>query len=303
MNKTEIKEKEIEENGSKECFVIMPIGDKEGYSKGHFKRVYEDIFKPAIEKAGFRPYRADDSNASHLIQSDIIKKIIETPMAICDLSTRNPNVLFELGIRQAFDKPVVLVQEIGTERIFDISSINTYDYKKERIYHEVLKDQEKICNMIKDTFEKHGKGECVNSILRFIDIEPAKNINSNINSDQMMKVIFNELMGIKKDLNERMNFNVNHEKNYKRAEIRMVINKIYERFKVIKDYVTLNPDNEDVYIENLIKLNDDIANLESVFDLTKLPISYLDELDNIKNKIDEELEMMGVFDMPQNNIS
>lgn len=27
----------------KECFVIMPISDAEGYDKGHFTRVYYDI--------------------------------------------------------------------------------------------------------------------------------------------------------------------------------------------------------------------------------------------------------------------
>ncbi|MGN6898239.1 hypothetical protein ACTHT1_12455, partial [Neisseria sp. P0015.S002] len=78
---------------------------------------------PACEKSGFRACRADDVKATNLIQLDILKKLIEAPIAICDLSTRNPNVLFELGIRQAFDKPVVLIQEIGTPPIFDITGL------------------------------------------------------------------------------------------------------------------------------------------------------------------------------------
>ena len=28
-----------------DCFVIMPIGDCDGYNSGHFTRVYEDIIK------------------------------------------------------------------------------------------------------------------------------------------------------------------------------------------------------------------------------------------------------------------
>ena len=32
----------------KECFVIMPISDAEGYDKGHFTRVYEHLVKPAV---------------------------------------------------------------------------------------------------------------------------------------------------------------------------------------------------------------------------------------------------------------
>ena len=44
----------------KECFVIMPISDAEGYDKGHFTRVYYDIIKPAVESAGHKPIRADE---------------------------------------------------------------------------------------------------------------------------------------------------------------------------------------------------------------------------------------------------
>ena len=81
------------------CFVIMPISDCEGYESGHFLRVYEDIIKPAVERSGYTPQRADETKNSNLIQLDILKKLIDAPIAICDLSTRNPNVLFELGIR------------------------------------------------------------------------------------------------------------------------------------------------------------------------------------------------------------
>jgi len=35
---------------NKDCFIIMPISDIDGYDKGHFSRVYDDIIKPAVEK-------------------------------------------------------------------------------------------------------------------------------------------------------------------------------------------------------------------------------------------------------------
>jgi len=43
------------------CFVMMPIADVSNYEPGHFNRVYEYLIKPAIEAAGFDPYRADDT--------------------------------------------------------------------------------------------------------------------------------------------------------------------------------------------------------------------------------------------------
>lgn len=175
-----------------QCFVIMPISDPKEYESGHFGCVYEDIFSPAIEAAGFTPKRADDDKSSSMIQVSIIKDIIESPMAICDLSTRNPNVLFELGIRQAFDLPVVLVQEVDTPRIFDISTINTIDYRKTLRYREVLEDREKIKSAIIET-KDNTKG--VNSIIRLLGIESAKR-KEDIDENALLYTISNQFQSI-----------------------------------------------------------------------------------------------------------
>lgn len=79
------------------CFVVMPISDPDGYVKGHFRHVYQDIIQPACQQAGFKPFRADEVKQSNLIHLDILQRLLEAPMAVCDLSSRNPNVLFELG--------------------------------------------------------------------------------------------------------------------------------------------------------------------------------------------------------------
>lgn len=155
------------------CFVIMPISDCEGYEQGHFLRVYEDVIKPAVEKSGYIPQRADETKNSNLIQLDILKKLIDAPIAICDLSTRNPNVLFELGIRQAFDKPVVLIQEKGTPAIFDISPLRYIEYDKRLGYREVLKSQSELSEAIIVTKEAEGDSNNINSIVRLLSISPA----------------------------------------------------------------------------------------------------------------------------------
>ena len=82
----------------KKCFVIMPISDAEGYDKGHFTRVYEHLIKPAVIEAGFEPVRADDTSKANFIVMDILQQILACDMAICDLSSRNPNVFYELGV-------------------------------------------------------------------------------------------------------------------------------------------------------------------------------------------------------------
>ena len=113
---------------SKECFVIMPISDSGEYEKGHFDLIYNDIIKIACHNAGYTAIRADDVKQTNMIHKDILQRILDAPMAICDLSTNNPNVLFELGIRQAFDKPTVLIKDNKTkeEEIVSLNDIADY---------------------------------------------------------------------------------------------------------------------------------------------------------------------------------
>lgn len=153
---------------NKSCFVIMPIADCEGYEKGHFAHVYNDIIKPAIEKTEFMAIRADEVKETNLIHLDILKKLIDAPIAVCDLSTRNPNVLFELGIRQAFDKPVVLIQEKGTPKIFDIAPLRYLEYSKEMKYHEVLESQKKLQEAIEATMGVENEADNINSIVKLM---------------------------------------------------------------------------------------------------------------------------------------
>ena len=144
------------------CFVIMPISDHPDYDPGHFKRVYNHIFKPAIEQAGYIPIRADDETKSNNIVADIIKKIVESDMAICDISTRNANVLYELGIRHAYDKPVLLVKDEKTESIFDISGIRYTNYDSSLRIDRVDSDIQKI----RQSISSHTGDDIESSVMK-----------------------------------------------------------------------------------------------------------------------------------------
>ena len=145
------KETQTEQPEKKTCFVIMPFSDPEGYEPGHFRSIYKYTFEPAIRAAGYDPLRIDDNSVSNLIHGKMMNELISAPMVLCDLSTNNPNVLYELGIRHAFDKPVVLVQEMGQDRIFDIGAITSVEYHPTRLYEEVVEDQQKITEAILQT--------------------------------------------------------------------------------------------------------------------------------------------------------
>lgn len=166
----------MENDINKSCFVIMPISDCEGYEKGHFLHVYEDIIKPSVEMSGYNSIRADEVKETNLIHLDILKKLLDAPIAVCDLSTRNPNVLFELGIRQAFDKPVVLIQEKGTPKIFDITPLRYLEYSKDMKYHEVIDSQQRLKEAIEATQNAEGDVGNVNSIVKLLALNTSATI-------------------------------------------------------------------------------------------------------------------------------
>ncbi len=188
------------------CFVIMPISDPDGYEKGHFKKVYEDIFKVACNKAGFSAIRADDVKQTNLIHLDILEKLIASPIAICDLSDRNPNVLFELGLRQAFDKPTVLVQEEGTPKIFDISPLRLTNYRKELKYREVLEDQDFIAEALKATKEATDKGEGVNSLISLLSLTSPASLKDVTDNDaaKMLQIVISQMNDLKADFSKTL---------------------------------------------------------------------------------------------------
>ncbi|MEQ4986897.1 hypothetical protein ABN080_05395 [Proteus sp. fly-1089] len=212
---------EQQEIKKKTCFVIMPIADHPDYEKGHFKRVYEYLIKPACETAGYEPIRADDSKASHMIMFDILKKIVECDMAICDLSTKNANVFYELGLRQAFNKKTILITDGKEKTPFDILGFRHVTYSPNLRIDQTKIDIEEIKDMLLET-ESASQND-INSIVKLLEIEPAKIDYESLNNKE--SIFFNMLTGI----NHRLDLITDH-MYYKSDEVKFK-NSIINNFK------------------------------------------------------------------------
>ena len=115
------------------CFVIMPITTPETLlrdyqdNKSHFHHVLEHLFIPSIETAGYEPIRPI-AEGSEVIHARIIKYLETADLVLCDISSHNPNVFFELGIRVALNKPVAYVKDRNTRIPFDTNPNNHHEY-------------------------------------------------------------------------------------------------------------------------------------------------------------------------------
>ncbi|MBU2864682.1 hypothetical protein KO489_12560 [Reinekea forsetii] len=104
------------------CFVMMPFREPYG---GY----YDKIYKPAIEKAGLKPVRADDEIfGTGKIIDQIWTGINSAKVLIAELTTRNANVFYELGLAHALEKPVVLVSSNEEDVPFDLNHIRVIYY-------------------------------------------------------------------------------------------------------------------------------------------------------------------------------
>lgn len=184
---------EIKSNAQKRCFVIMPISDHADYENNHFTRVYEYLIKPACEKAGYKAFRADDDLKTDHITISILKQIVESDMAICDMSSRNPNVFYELGMRQAFNKRTVLIRDNTTTIPFDIQDLRTLEYDKNLRIDNIQTSIEEIAKTILETGEM--KSEEINSLVDLIGIKAAK-VRNDLEFTPEISILLKELRGI-----------------------------------------------------------------------------------------------------------
>lgn len=106
------------------CFVMMPFAQPLG---GYYDKIYE----PAIRKAGLTPIRADsDIFGTGKIMEQVWSGIHAAKVLVAELTDRNPNVFYELGLAHAVGKPVVLVSANEEDVPFDLKHIRVIYYDK-----------------------------------------------------------------------------------------------------------------------------------------------------------------------------
>jgi tetratricopeptide (TPR) repeat protein len=94
-----------------------------------FRNQWRLAIKPAIENASLSPRRADDEElGTNIIMRDVTSGIYIATVVVADVTGRNPNVMYELGLAHAAKKPVIILKEESEDVPFDVSHIRYLDY-------------------------------------------------------------------------------------------------------------------------------------------------------------------------------
>lgn len=103
------------------CFVLMPFGEIED-------RYYKDVYVPAIKEAGFEPVRADDLFSSGSVMEQVWDEIRKAKVLLAELTGKNANVFYELGLSHATRKPVIFVTGAMSDVPFDLRHLRVIAY-------------------------------------------------------------------------------------------------------------------------------------------------------------------------------
>lgn len=141
------------------CGIIMPIAAMGQYEQSHWERV-RVVLNEAIGDAGYTPRLVSESEDIGVIHARIVQNLYDDPIVVCDVSGKNANVMFELGLRLAFDKPTIVIKDEQTDYSFDTSPIEHIGYGVGLRFDEVRDFKKRLKAAIIGTVsrkEKDGK--------------------------------------------------------------------------------------------------------------------------------------------------
>ncbi|MEA5099182.1 MAG: tetratricopeptide repeat-containing protein [Bacteroidales bacterium] len=115
------------------CFVIMGFGKKKDPDTNRtidLDETYKKIILPAVHSCGYKCIRADEILDSGLIDRSMYALLYRAELVIADISTYNPNAIYELGVRHVL-KPfsTLIIKEDEGKIPFDINHNRTLNYK------------------------------------------------------------------------------------------------------------------------------------------------------------------------------
>ena len=145
----------------------MPFGDKTDIdgNKVDFDKIYEYMIKPPVEGAGLECIRCDEIGKPGSIHRQMIEHIFADAVAVVDISTLNPNVFYELGVRQALrSSTTILIRRKGTKVPFNIKGLKVIDYDSDDM-ESVAKTKLKIIEYIGEGLKAETSDSLVHDVL------------------------------------------------------------------------------------------------------------------------------------------
>lgn len=148
------------EENKKRCGLIMPISSMTGINIKYTAEHWEEV-KLTLMEFLENDYNVNlVSNGTGIIQTEILNSIFSSDIVICDISGSNPNVMFELGLRIALNKRVLVIYDNSKNTNkgvpFDINAIPYLEYSEDLNRFQMKKFEENLKVKIQELLKEDG---------------------------------------------------------------------------------------------------------------------------------------------------
>jgi hypothetical protein len=149
------------------CGIVMPSSAIDGCSEAHWAAVL-DIVLAAAKSAGFTPALIPTADDMGAIEKRIMHTRQDDSIVVCDVSGKDPDVLFELGLRLAFDKPTIIIKDDVTSYLFDGDAIEHLEYPHDLNKSGIAEFRSKLARSIQSRYRKAAVDQnCATAMLPF----------------------------------------------------------------------------------------------------------------------------------------
>ncbi|ELA7567509.1 hypothetical protein Q8E16_000287 [Vibrio alginolyticus] len=124
--------------------VAIPMSASPECTEDHWAEVFAIIQSAFDDDDRYTVKIVSKSNEMAVIQDAIVNNLYHNDIVICDVSCGNPNVMFELGMRLAFDKPTIVIKDHETPYTFDTAPIRHIEYPRSLHYQSILDFKKKL---------------------------------------------------------------------------------------------------------------------------------------------------------------
>lgn len=135
--------------------LVMPIAHIDNCPPEHWIDVKNIIEEALCSIPGYKcnVKIVSEGDSSGLIHKRIVQGLYNSHVVICDVSCKNPNVMFELGMRLAFDKPTIIIKDDQTTYTFDPGGIEHINYPRDLRFNKITEFQSSLAIKVQATYE------------------------------------------------------------------------------------------------------------------------------------------------------
>ncbi len=262
---------------TKTCFILSSLGHEGSVTRTLSNQKLYHIFLPVLSELNYETLRADQITSPGSISTQIISQLINSDLVIADVSDENPNVLYELGVRNTINKPVILIGrkdqllpfDIGDTRalLVDMNLVDSWEENKINLKKMIVASENNPAKASKSAISSFT------DLIKSFEKTEEKESNDEISNQVILEV----LKEMKMDIEQLKNSHYDKKTSDTKTSVAEVVKTGQLKIEKVGGNVYFSNDKQTVYNFNYL-INELIEEIENENKLSD------DEKENLKKK-------------------